>query len=95
MTPPYDILYIIFSFLTYSERARCLRLCRFMKGMTIDRFLGTTISPIQWHGRQDPFYVMVYHPYKEGKTLSHYLSKYHPETDDVKHILHVIESDLL
>ena len=60
---PHDLWYIIFSFLSYSERAVCLRLCRSMKGLVLDRFSGVILETITWPGRTDPSYQMVHHPY--------------------------------
>jgi hypothetical protein len=60
---PYDILYVIFLFLSYPERANCLRLCRAMKGVSLSLFSGYETHRITWPGRTDVSYLLVYHPY--------------------------------
>jgi hypothetical protein len=77
---PRDIWYVIFSFLSYPERAVCLRLSRSMMGLTIDHFSNIAFETITWPGRPDPSYLIVHHPYSSpclhAKTYlgHHYLS---------------------
>lgn len=60
---PYDILHSIKQFLTYKERTRYLQLSSLFSTMSIGRFYPFTTQCIKWTQRDDPSYLLVYHPF--------------------------------
>ena len=61
---PYDILHTIKQFLTYKERTYYLRLCSSFSTLFIEHFRPFTIHCVKWPKRDDPSYLLVYHPFE-------------------------------